>query len=185
MSIDKKWIIKSIITKYALCCCQACRTEKNISNLKVNNPKTRKYLSNLQCVHNHYAKFEYKGMKTVRVTDYTNQTPSKPFGRKLSKIEKKMWMKWAQNKWCTSLLCEQSLYKVEYKEMKLLELQITQTRHPKILRMDGWTKKCLSLRPPMMKCAQDRCAALQQQNHFACCLNLFCWQNGYPGFCCC
>ena len=26
-------------------------------------------------VNNHYAKFEYKGMKTVVVTDYTNQTP--------------------------------------------------------------------------------------------------------------
>ena len=39
-----------------------------------------KYLSNvhkiggahLQCVNNYYAKFEYKGMKTVGVTDYTN-----------------------------------------------------------------------------------------------------------------
>ena len=29
----------------------------------------------LQCMNNHYAKFEYKGMKTVGVTDYTNQTP--------------------------------------------------------------------------------------------------------------
>ena len=43
----------------------------------------RKYLSNVhkmvgahfQCVNNHYAKFEYKGMKTVRVTDYTNKAP--------------------------------------------------------------------------------------------------------------
>ena len=26
----------------------------------------------LQCVNNHYAKFEYKGMNTVGVTDYTN-----------------------------------------------------------------------------------------------------------------
>ena len=26
---------------------------------------------------NQYAKFEYKGMKTVEVTDYTNQTPPK------------------------------------------------------------------------------------------------------------
>ena len=25
-----------------------------------------------QCVNNHYTKFEYKGMKTFRVTDYTN-----------------------------------------------------------------------------------------------------------------
>ena len=26
---------------------------------------------NFQCVNNHYAKFEYKGLKTVGVTDYT------------------------------------------------------------------------------------------------------------------
>ena len=50
----------------------------------------RKYLSNvlkigdahLQCVNNHYAKFEYKGMKTIRVTDYTNLTPPMYFGWK-------------------------------------------------------------------------------------------------------
>ena len=50
----------------------------------------RKYLSNvhkmkgghLQCVNIHYAKFEYKEMKTVEVTDNTNQTPSKHFGWK-------------------------------------------------------------------------------------------------------
>ena len=42
--------------------------------------KMRKYLSNvhkmvgahLQCMNNHWAKFEYKGMKTFGVTDYTN-----------------------------------------------------------------------------------------------------------------
>ena len=28
-----------------------------------------------QVVNNHNAKFEYKGMKPVEVTDYTNQTP--------------------------------------------------------------------------------------------------------------
>ena len=46
----------------------------------LNTSKMRKYLSNvhkmggahLQCMNNHYAKFEYKGMKTVGVTDYTN-----------------------------------------------------------------------------------------------------------------
>ena len=49
-----------------------------------------KYLSNehkiegahFQCVNNHYTKFEYIGMKTVGVTDYTNQTQSKDFGQK-------------------------------------------------------------------------------------------------------
>ena len=42
--------------------------------------KWKKYLldrykigdAHLQCVNNHYAKFEYKVMKTVGVTDYTN-----------------------------------------------------------------------------------------------------------------
>ena len=28
--------------------------------------------AHLQCVNNHRAKFEYKGMNTVGVTDYTN-----------------------------------------------------------------------------------------------------------------
>ena len=28
--------------------------------------------AHLQCVNNHYAKFEYKGMNAVGVTDYTN-----------------------------------------------------------------------------------------------------------------
>ena len=53
--------------------------------------KMWKYLSNvhkikgahLQCVNNHYAKFEYKEMKTVWVTDYTNLTPSTHFGWKI------------------------------------------------------------------------------------------------------
>ena len=59
-------------------------------NPKLNSPKIRKYLSNMhytggahaQCMNSHYAKFEYKGMKTVGVTIYTNQTLSKHFERK-------------------------------------------------------------------------------------------------------
>ena len=56
------------------------------NNVQVQHPsKIRKYLSNvhkkegahLQCENNHYAKFENKAMKTVGVTNYTNQTPSK------------------------------------------------------------------------------------------------------------
>ena len=38
--------------------------------------------AHLQCMNNHYGKFEYKGMKTVGVTDYTNQTPPTHFGWK-------------------------------------------------------------------------------------------------------
>ena len=33
-------------------------------------------------MNNHYAKIEYKGMKTVGVTDYTNQTRPTHFGWK-------------------------------------------------------------------------------------------------------
>ena len=36
--------------------------------------------AHFQCVNKHYAKFEYKGIKSVGVTDYINQTPPKPFG---------------------------------------------------------------------------------------------------------
>ena len=39
-------------------------------------------VANLQCVNNHYAKFEYKGMNTVGVTDYTNYALPKHFGWK-------------------------------------------------------------------------------------------------------
>ena len=35
--------------------------------------------AHLHCVKNHYVKFEYKEMKSFRVTDYTSQTPSKHF----------------------------------------------------------------------------------------------------------
>ena len=28
--------------------------------------------AHLQCMNNHYANFEYKGLNTVRVSDYTN-----------------------------------------------------------------------------------------------------------------
>ena len=73
--------------------------------------------AHLQCVNNHYAKFEYKKIKTVGVTDYTNQTPPMHFGWKnflSSTLEKnvKIIIKCAQNRWCTSSICEQSLCKV-------------------------------------------------------------------------
>ena len=38
--------------------------------------------AHLKCMNNHYAKFEYKGMKTVGVTDHTNLTPPMHFRRK-------------------------------------------------------------------------------------------------------
>ena len=36
----------------------------------------------VQCVNNHYAKSDYKGMITIRVTDYTDLTVSTHFGWK-------------------------------------------------------------------------------------------------------
>ena len=91
----------------------------------------RKYLSNvhkvgiahLQCVNNLYSKFEYKGMKTVGVTDYTNMRPTMHYGWKkcLSstpiKNEKK-FIKCAQNRLCTSSMCDKHHAKFEYKGMK-------------------------------------------------------------------
>ena len=71
--------------------------------------------SNLQCVHNHYAKINYKLVKTVRDTDNTNQTPSKHFGwEKKSKlntpeIEKKNEM--CKKGRCTSIMSQQSFIK--------------------------------------------------------------------------
>ena len=71
----------------------------------------------LQCVNNHYAKFEYKATNAVGVTDYTNLGFPIHFGWKnMSKLtslknEKKI-MKCSHNKRCTSSICVQSLRKV-------------------------------------------------------------------------
>ena len=70
--------------------------------------------AHLQCMNNQYAKFEGKGMKTAVVTDYTNQTPSKHFWTEkcLCSIpikNEKIFMKCAQNRTCTSSICEQPL----------------------------------------------------------------------------
>ena len=76
-------------------------------------------------------------MKTVRVTDYTNQTPSKHvWTEKMFKLNtpknEKILLKCAQNRRCASSICEQSLCKVRKNRNEyFLELPITQTRHPK------------------------------------------------------
>ena len=58
------------------------------NNSKFKTPKRNKKIlmkvyyvrrAHLQCVNNHYAKYENKRMKTFGVTDYTNQTPPTPF----------------------------------------------------------------------------------------------------------
>ena len=111
-----------------------------------NKRYTSSMCEHLQCVNNHYAKFEYKGMKTSVVTEYTNQTPSTHFGWKcLSSTSLKMRKySWNVHKmkvrvFNMSTIIMQSLNK---KEWKLLQLQITQTRHPKSVvggQTDGWS----------------------------------------------
>ena len=61
----------------------------------------------------HYANVEYKGMTTVEVTDYTNQTPSKHFRQNkcLHLSTAKNIHKCAQNRRSTSSMCGQSLCK--------------------------------------------------------------------------
>ena len=71
--------------------------------------------AHLQCVNNHSAKFEYKGMKTVRVTDYTNKA-SLSISDRIECVSstpfKNMSIKCVQNERCISPMWEQSLCKV-------------------------------------------------------------------------
>ena len=62
----------TVVTTIALC--TLCNQAKNVC---LTSLKMRKYFTNVhkmggvhvQCVNSHYAKFEYKGIKTVGVTD--------------------------------------------------------------------------------------------------------------------
>ena len=55
-------------------------------------------------------------MKTVGVKDYTNQTPLSILDKKMSNCNApqngKIFIKCAQNRWCTYSICEQLLCKV-------------------------------------------------------------------------
>ena len=84
---------------------------------KISSNVYKKRGAQLQCMNNHCAKFEYKGMKTVGVTDYTNQTPPMHFSLKKCLCSTpvknvKIFIKCAQNRRCTSSMYEQSLDKV-------------------------------------------------------------------------
>ena len=68
--------------------------------------------AHVQCVNNHNAKFEYKGMKTAGITDHTNQTPLSSSDGEKSPKNKKIFVKCAQNRRCTCSMYEQSLCKV-------------------------------------------------------------------------
>ena len=59
------------------CCGQTDRWEKCLSLTPIKKEEKKKQFhkiegAHLQCVNNHYAKLEYKGMNTVGVIDYTN-----------------------------------------------------------------------------------------------------------------
>ena len=107
---------------------------------KFKNPQNEKEfmkcVQNRRCTSSIYEMFEYKGMKTVHKPD----TPTH-FGWKKCPTpvkNEKIFIKCAKNRRCTSSICEQPLCKIR---IKLLELQITQTRHPKSNRdgqTDGW-----------------------------------------------
>ena len=99
--------------------------QKKMSNFKT--PKMKKNPWNvykiegahLQCMNNHYVKFEYKGMKTAGVTDYTNQTPLRISDGKTSNMSnfntRKQWENIYQmctKKRCTSSMCEQPICKI-------------------------------------------------------------------------
>ena len=53
--------------------CLISQTPQNVKKLNVHKIKG----AHLKCVNTHYAKFEYKGMKTVGMTYNTNQTLNK------------------------------------------------------------------------------------------------------------
>ena len=53
------------------CCGRTDRWEKCLGSTPIKNEKKIKG-AHFQYVNIHYAKFEYKGMNTVGVTDYTN-----------------------------------------------------------------------------------------------------------------
>ena len=94
-----------------------CLSSTPLKNEKIFMKCAQNKSAHLQCMNNHYAKFEYKGTKSVGVTDYTNQAPPKHFGWKkcLSSTplkNEKIFMKCAQNIRCTSSMCEKSSCKV-------------------------------------------------------------------------
>ena len=87
-----------------------------------------------KAVNNNYAKFEFEGMKTAVVTDYTNQTPLRISDGKKSKLNTRQ--KWENIfQMCTRLEVHMTdvwtiiMQGLNIKKWKLLELQITQTRH--------------------------------------------------------
>ena len=75
--------------------------EWKLLELQITQTRHHLSISDVKNVYNQNTKFEYKGMKTAWVTDYTNKTPPKHFGwKKMSKFNspknRKMFIKFAQ-----------------------------------------------------------------------------------------
>ena len=51
---------------------EKCLSSTPVKNKKENMKRAKMEGTHLQYVNNHYLKYEYKGMNTVGVTDYTN-----------------------------------------------------------------------------------------------------------------
>ena len=64
LDIEERKLLKFQITqtRHHLSILDGKMSKKHAQNIKYT----------LQCVNNHYTKFEYKGMKTFTVTDYTS-----------------------------------------------------------------------------------------------------------------
>ena len=100
----------------------------------------------------------YKGMKTVGVTDYTNQTPLRILDWKMSTFNtRKIWENIYQmcTKWEVHIFNVWTIImeRLNIKEWKLLELQFTQTRHPLRISDRKMSKKNEKI---FIKCAQNR-----------------------------
>ena len=84
-------------------------------------------------MNNHYTKFQYKGVKTVGVTDYSNLTLYKNLGQKKCSTPAKM-IKYSLNVHKiigAHLQCVNDYYaNLNIKECKFLELQIAPTMSP-------------------------------------------------------
>ena len=108
--------------------------------------------AHLQCVNSHYAKFDYKKIKTVAVTDYTNETPPKHFGWikcRSTPLKTDFFLSNVHKTGGAHLQCVNKHYaKFEYKGIKTVGATeyINQT-HPKHFQ---W-KKCLDIGSTSLK----------------------------------
>ena len=127
--------------------------------------------AHLQCLINHYAKFEYKGMKTIRVTVYTNLTPPTHFEWKKclssTPVEIRKYLSSVHKKQGAHVQCMNNQYaKFEYNRN---ENYLSYRLHKLDTPYAFWVGKCLSSTPIknekiFTKCAQNRrCTSLMYE----------------------